>query len=152
MDVNSLFSHGGLLVKNPNYSPNNGQPEYIRNTDISKTTSGLASTVSYAAGKGLQRNIGDEYTNEKLRKYGITPTTYNTDPARIDKTLYDAQSGLSMFLNAVEQTVVSEIGLGTLKGFSEIGDMIGNAISQDKDFFHQGALTKWLSNLQEKND
>lgn len=152
MDTSTLFSHGGEIVKNPNYSPNNGQPEYIDKTDISKRNNTLASTFYKATKEGDNYTITDSDLIKKAKKYNVPLTRESIESGAIDKELYDAQSGLSMFLNAVEQTVVSEIGLGTLKGFSEIGDMIGNAISQDKDFFHQGALTRWLSDLQEKND
>lgn len=152
MDTSTLFSHGGEIVKNPNYSPNNGQPEYIDKTDISKRNNTLASAFYKATEEGDNYTITDSDLIKKAKKYNVPLTRESIESGAIDKELYDAQSGLSMFLNAVEQTVVSEIGLGTLKGFSEIGDMIGNAISQDKDFFHQSALTKWLGNLQEKND
>ena len=149
MDVNSLFSHGGLLVKNPNYSPNNGQPEYIHNTDISKTSSGLASAVSYAAGKGLQRNIGNEYTNEKLRKYGITPTTYNTDPENLDKVLYDAQSAPSKIMNSLVQAIGGEFVLGTLKSFGEVVDLIGAAASSERSIYDESGYTRAFNNAQE---
>lgn len=152
MDTQSYFEHGGNLVRNPNYSPDNGQPKFIHRTDISKRNNPLASAFYKSAEEGENYTITDKDLVNKSKKYNVPLTRRNIESGAIDKELYDAQSGLSMFLNAVEQTVVSEIGLGTLKGFSEIGDMIGNAISQDKDFFHQGALTKWLGNLQEKND
>lgn len=152
MDTQGLFEHGGSIVRNPNYSPNNGQPEFIRKTDVSKSSDPLASALYRANELGLNYTITDSDLIKKAKKYNVPLTRESIESGAIDKQLYDAQSGLSMFLNAVEQTVVSEIGLGTLKGFSEIGDMIGNAISQDKDFFHQGAITRWLSDLQEKNN
>lgn len=152
MDTQGLFEHGGSIARNPNYSPNNGQPEFIRKTDISKSDDPLASALYRANELGLNYTITDSKLIKKANKYNVPLTRESIESGAIDKELYDAQSGLSMFLNAVEQTVVSEIGLGTLKGFSEIGDMIGNAISQDKDFFHQGAITRWLSDLQERNN
>lgn len=152
MDTQSYFEHGGNLVRNPNYSPDNGQPKFIHTTDTSKRSNPLASAFYKSAEKGENYTVIDKDLVNKSKKYNVPLTRRNIESGAIDKELYDAQSGLSMFLNAVEQTVVSEIGLGTLKGFSEIGDMIGNAISQDKDFFHQGTVTKWLSGLQEKNN
>lgn len=152
MDTQSYFEHGGNLVRNPNYSPDNGQPKFIYRTDTSKRNNPLASAFYKSAEEGENYTITDKDLVNKSKKYNVPLTRRNIESGAIDKELYDAQSGLSMFLNAVEQTIVSEIGLGTLKGFSEIGDMIGNAISQDKDFFHQGAVTKWLSNLQDKNN
>lgn len=149
MDVNSLFSHGGLLVKNPNYRPDSGQPEYIHNTDISKTSSGLASTISYAAGKGLQENIGDEYINTKLRKYGITPTKYNTDYGRVDKILYDAQSAPSKIMNSLVQAIGGELVLGTVKSFGELVDLIGAAASSEKSIYDQSGYTRFFNNAQE---
>ena len=32
MNVNDIFIPGGREVKNPNYTPTNGQPEYIMST------------------------------------------------------------------------------------------------------------------------
>lgn len=149
MDVNSLFSHGGILVKNPNYSHNNGQPEYIHNTDISKIGNSLASAVSYAASNKLQYQIGDENINETLRKRGVTPTAYNTDSKRVDKTLYDSQSGISMIMNSIVQSIGSELVLGTLKSLGELVDFIGAAANSDRSIYDESGYVKRLNNAQE---
>ena len=150
MDTQALFSHGGELVKNPNYSPNNGQPEFILNTDIGKRDNSLASAFYNKTAAGENYTIQDEDIIRKTKKYGIPLTKEGIESGLIDKQLYDAQSGVSMLLNSIEQTLVGEIGLGTLKGLSELGDMIGNAISRD-NFFEESAVTKFIADLQEKN-
>ena len=150
MDTQALFSHGGELVKNPNYSPNNDQPEFILNTDIGKRDNSLASAFYNKTTAGENYTIQDEDIIRKTKKYGIPLTKEGIESGLIDKQLYDAQSGLGMFLNSIEQTLVGEIGLGTLKGLSELADMIGNAISRN-NFFEESGLTKFLDELQEKN-
>ena len=150
MDTQSLFEHGGSFVKNPNYAPNNGQPEYIRKTDISKSDNALASTLYKANKAGLNYTVTDPDIIRKAKKFEVPLSKEAIESGAIDKQFYDAQSGWSMLFNSLEQTIVDEIGIGTAKGFTEIADMIGNAISGD-NFFKEGAATKWLSQLQERN-
>ena len=135
MDTQSYFEHGGSLVRNPNYSPDNGQPKFIRRTDVSKSDNPLASAFYKSAEEGENYTITDKDLVSKSKKYNIPLTRRNIESGAIDKELYDAQSGLSMFLNAVEQTVVSEIGLGTLKGLSDLIDGIICMMNSDTNFY-----------------
>lgn len=70
-----------------------------------------------------------------LRKYedlGLSPGTELVkaqEEGELDSVLANAQSNWSKAFNALAQTVVSEIGLGTLKGFSDLADfVIGGAM------------------------
>jgi len=150
MDTQSYFEHGGDLVRNPNYSSNNGQPKFINKTDVSKSNNPLASAFYKSGEEGYGYTVTDPELINKSKKYGVPLTRQNVESGTLDKQFYDAQSGLNMLFNSLEQTIVGEIGLGTLKGFSEIADMIGNAIT-DNDFFRESGLTKAIADLQEKN-
>ena len=63
---------------------------------------------------------------DQLRHYGVTPNASIVD---VDKVLAESQSNLRKLGSAVSQAVVSEIGLGTVRGAADLFDFIGNAVT-----------------------
>ena len=123
MNVNDIFIPGGREVKNPNYTPTNGQPEYIMST-YTNSNNLISEGVSDAARKGDLNVLGSAKELKKYEDYNLTPNDWEN----LDKQLVEQQSALSKFGNAFAQAVVSEIGLGTLIGITDLFDMIGQAV------------------------
>jgi len=151
MDINDLFIVGGKKVKNPRYNrrTKNKEPEYITITD-----EGSGSVILDIASKNPYFNTRIDVDTEKYKDaedYGITVTPGNID--NIDSMLAEHQSNWTKAFNALAQTVVSEIGLGTLKGFSDLFDfVVGGALrlsngEQENDY--SNPVSKFLENLQE---
>lgn len=151
MDIQSVFNAGGIVVKNPNYKKgkNNTQPEYITVTDLNvgATPNGsLTADIAYdAAARGNQDILG---VNGELDKYinaGLTPNDWEN----LDKQLADSQSAWSKWGNALAQTIVSEIGLGSVKGISDLFDLLGNALTLNNGDY-SNPVSQYLEQKQEE--
>lgn len=139
MNIEDFLKKPGVVAKNPNKkSKKDGKPATITVPFNRDNTSTLFSDFD----KGFSEN-GQMFTGienpEKYVQQGITIGKHNyqykpgTDYRYIDYELADAQSNFSKARNALAQTIVNEIGLGTLRGFTDLFDMtIGAAINANK--------------------
>lgn len=130
MDVQSVFNAGGTVIKNPSYTKKNGQPEYITVADLNNPVipegSKTADIMYQAAAQGNQDIIGRDGELDKYIERGITPTDKNLPV--LDKMLADSQSATAKWFNGLSQAVISEVGLGTLKGFTDLFDFVTSKI------------------------
>ena len=141
MDTSQFINKGGYEVLNPLWSKSkkNTQPKTI--ISASPQQGGLAETF-YRANPS---NFVFEGAN-KYMKEGITP---NRISPNIDKELADAQSNWAKAGNALAQTIVSEIGLGTALGITDLFDMIGSKIGiLDDDY--KNPVSDFLEKKQEE--
>ena len=130
MNVNDIFIPGGREVKNPNYTPTNGQPEYIMST-YANSNNLISEDVSDAARKGDLNILGSAKELKKYEDYGLTPNDWEN----LDKQLADKQSNLAKARNALAQTVASEIGLGIIRTISDLFDVVINAgVGDNNDY------------------
>ena len=131
MDIQAIFNAGGTVIKNPNYKKGkkNTEPEYITVSDLDsgvKPDGSLVADIAYdAAARGDQAILGRNGELDKYIEHGLTPNGWEN----LDKQLSDSQSAWTKWGNALAQTVVSEIGLGTLKGISDLFDLLGNVLT-----------------------
>ena len=129
MDIQSIFNAGGTVIKNPYYKKGkkNTQPEYITVSDLDSGVApdgSLAAGIAYdAAAKGQQSILGRNGELDKYIEYGLTPNGWEN----LDKQLADRQSAMSKWGNALIQGIASEAVLGTVKGISDLFDLIGQA-------------------------
>ena len=74
----------------------------------------------------------------KYTKLGLKPSIQllkAQEDGSLDKLVSEAQSAGSKFMHALGQAVVSEVGLGTLRGISDLIDGIGQVIGKsDHDY------------------
>lgn len=97
-----------IHTNDPKYSPINSAIESITRTPLSQ----IIDTQGHSV--------------EELVEQGITPSNTSRN---LDLELAEAQSNLNKAWHAITQTAVSEIGLGTLRGISDLVDfVIGGAI------------------------
>lgn len=129
MDIEAIFNEGGVTIPNPNYNKrkkNNTEPEYI----LSKNPNDRPNTTAGA----LYNSASDFWVmgdTQKYQDYGISPRP----GLDLDKEIADKQNGWVKMFNAIGQTLVSEIGLGTLKGFSDLFGFIGEKLGLlDEDY------------------
>lgn len=118
---------------------------------IHNTAAQIANTES-AIGYELNR-LGDK---EKYERIGLKPSVELLRAQRegnLEKVLADSQSNWQKTRNALAQTLVSEIGLGTLKGFSDLFDLtIGNIIniSQGIEQDYENPVSAFLAEKQKE--
>lgn len=136
MNINNLFTSGKDLVLNPKWTKDNKEPKYIINTpanEVKLETDSIAEMASRAVSIGSQDILGTEEDLKYFTDKGITPTDsenlykYYKQPD-IDDTYQDEQGFWTKLGNALAQTLVSEIGLGTIKGFSDLVDVVGQKV------------------------
>ena len=151
MDVQSVFNAGGTVIKNPNYTKKNNQPEYITVADLNNPVapegSKTADIAYQAAAQGNQDIIGRNGELDKYIERGITPT--DKDIPNLDKMLADSQSGAAKLFNGFSQAIVSEIGLGTLKGFVDLFDFVTSKVLHLTEDDYQNAASTAIQEWQD---
>ena len=148
MDVNKFFNYGGDYIKNPNYKKGNGQPKYITSVDANpKVVSGVLTNTADLptvfnpdkASDRLARGMLEH--NLPLRREDYINNNFNN-------ILAESQSGIEQAKNSLIQ-MASEVTLGTVKGFSDLFDMlIYNRLRDNIDY--QNPVSSLLEDWQEK--
>lgn len=129
-EIKNMATNGVSYINpSPSRSKKHPSPKILNSLDpikIAELTTGFADreiNEGLTSGKVLtnQANKADQ-----LRNYGVTPNASIVD---IDKVLAESQSNLRKLGSAVSQAVVSEIGLGTVRGAADLFDLIGNVVT-----------------------
>nr|DAJ44477.1 MAG TPA: PolyVal ADP-Ribosyltransferase [Crassvirales sp.] len=151
MDIQAIFNAGGTVIKNPNYrkGKKNIEPEYITVSDLDsgvKPDGSIVADIAYdAAARGEQAILGRNGELDKYIEHGLTPNGWEN----LDSQLAEQQGAFSKFGNALAQTVVSELAIGTAKGFSDLFDLIGQGVGlADGDY--SNPVSQLLEEKQEE--
>ena len=133
MNVDTILnnSRNGVTYVNPNSSKSKKDfsPKMITATTPDKIAELSSSYASVLQNSGLRQSTDLSYLGEKakeLEHYGVTPNASIVD---VDKVLAESQGNLRKLGSAVSQAVVSEIGLGTVRGAADLFDLIGNVVT-----------------------
>lgn len=129
-EIKNMATNGVSYINpSPSRSKKHPSPKILNSLDpikIAELSTGFADreiNEGLTSGKVLtnQANKADQ-----LRHYGVTPNASIID---VDKVLAESQSNLRKLGSAVSQAVVSEIGLGTVRGAADLFDLIGNVVT-----------------------
>lgn len=147
MDVNTIFNAGGQLIENPDWSPSNPSvPKYINVADVDKkhTNNILADFAYNTSAQGLSDVLyrGDV---SKYIKHGVTPNKFTN----IDAELADAQSNWVKAGNALAQTLVSEVGLGTFRAGFDIFDFVASKLLHIAEDDYQNPASEAIQQWQD---
>lgn len=133
MNVDTILnnSRNGVTYVNPNPSKSKKHfsPKMLTATTPDKIAELSSSYASVLQNSGLRQSTDLSYLGEKakeLEHYGVTPNASIID---VDNVLAESQSNLRKLGSAVSQAVVSEIGLGTVRGAADLFDLIGNVVT-----------------------
>ncbi|QOR58843.1 hypothetical protein KNV35_gp92 [uncultured phage cr8_1] len=129
-EIKNMATNGVSYINpSPSRSKKHPSPKILNSLDpikIAELSTGFADreiNEGLTSGKVLT-NQADKA--DQLRHYGVTPNASIVD---VDKVLAESQSNLSKLGSAVSQAVVSEIGLGTVRGAADLFDIIGNVVT-----------------------
>lgn len=128
--IKDLTIKGASYINpSPSKSKKHPSPKILSTTDGLKIAQLTDDFVSREINEGL--TSGKVLTNQankadQLRHYGVTPNASIVD---VDKVLAESQSNFRKLGSAVSQAVVSEIGLGTVRGAADLFDLIGNVVT-----------------------
>lgn len=129
-EIKNMATNGASYINpSPSKSKKHPSPKILNSLDpikIAELSTGFADreiNEGLTSGKVLtnQANKADQ-----LRHYGVTPNASIID---VDKVLAESQGNLRKLGSAVSQAVVSEIGLGTVRGAADLFDLIGNVVT-----------------------
>lgn len=129
-EIKNMATNGVSYINpSPSRSKKHPSPKILNSLDpikIAELSTGFADreiNEGLTSGKVLtnQANKADQ-----LRHYGVTPNASIID---VDKVLAESQGNLRKLGSAVSQAVVSEIGLGTVRGAADLFDLIGNVVT-----------------------
>ena len=128
-EIKNMATNGVSYINpNPSRSKKHPSPKILNSLDPIKIAELATDFADREINEGL--TSGKVLTNQadkadQLRRYGVTPNASIVD---VDKVLAESQSNLRKLGSAVSQAVVSEIGLGTVRGVADLFDFIGNAV------------------------
>ena len=129
-EIKNMATNGVSYINpSPSRSKKHPSPKILNSLDpikIAELSTGFADreiNEGLTSGKVLT-NQADKA--DQLRHYGVTPNASIVD---VDKVLAESQSNLRKLGSAVSQAVVSEIGLGTVRGAADLFDIIGNVVT-----------------------
>lgn len=129
-EIKNMATNGVSYINpSPSRSKKHPSPKILNSLDpikIAELTTGFADreiNEGITSGKVLT-NQADKA--DQLRHYGVTPNASIVD---VDKVLAESQGNLRKLGSAVSQAVVSEIGLGTVRGAADLFDLIGNVVT-----------------------
>ena len=129
-EIKDMATNGASYINpSPSKSKKHPSPKILSTIDPKKIAELSTSFADREINEGL--TSGKVLTNQadkadQLRHYGVTPNASIVD---VDKVLAESQSNLRKLGSAVSQAVVSEIGLGTVRGAADLFDFIGNAVT-----------------------
>lgn len=126
---NMTTNAASYINPSPSKSKKHPSPKILSTTDPKKIAELATGFADREINEGL--TSGKVLTNQadkadQLRHYGVTPNASIVD---VDKVLAESQGNLRKLGSAVSQAVVSEIGLGTVRGAADLFDFIGNAVT-----------------------
>lgn len=129
-EIKNMATNGASYINpSPSKSKKHPSPKILSTIDPKKIAELSTSFADREINEGL--TSGKVLTNQagkadELRHYGVTPNASIID---VDKVLAESQGNLRKLGSAVSQAVVSEIGLGTVRGAADLFDFIGNAVT-----------------------
>ena len=145
MNVNDVFQQGNnYTIDNPKYKKGSRkEPKTIQTDNFFKTPLNSTSDLPTVQTAFNAAGIGNEVYGDMsaYTRYGITPNRIHD----LDAQRAEAQSNLTKFGNAMAQTLVSEVGIGTIKA---VTDIIGGIFNIGRDDYNNPVSDK----LQEWKD
>ena len=144
MDTNDI------LKQIKNLTDNNDKSESEKKTLTSLDFTPNNGEFIGAARENAKRSYSiDEDLAKKYNRKGLVWTPKDYYSGSLDTQLADAQSNWAKAGNALAQTVVSEVLLGTALGINDLFDLIGKAIGvSDKNY--QNPVSRTLEEWQDK--
>lgn len=146
MDVLEFINRNGQrTVANPNYNPKskkNTEPQSIIVPDIQQFPD---EAVEMARRDALNQFSIASNEADKYRRFGLN---YNRRD-NMDSMLAERQSNWSKLTNALGQTLVSEVLLGTAKGLSDLVDFVGQKVGLS-DHNYSNPVSQYLEEKQEE--
>lgn len=150
MNVNDVFQQGNsYTIDNPRYKKGSKkEPKTIQTDNFFKTPLNSTSNLPTVQTAFNASGIGNEVYGDMsaYTRYGITPNRIHD----LDAQRAEAQSNLTKFGNAMAQTLVSEVGIGTVKAVTDIVGGIFNIGSDEYSNPVSDKLQEWKDKFDQE--
>lgn len=150
MNVNDVFQQGNnYTIDNPKYKKGSRkEPKTIQTDNFFKTPLNSTSDLPTVQTAFNAAGIGNEVYGDmsSYTRYGITPNRIHD----LDAQRAEAQSNLTKFGNAMAQTLVSEVGIGTVKAVTDIIGVIFNIGNDDYNNPVSDKLQEWKDKFNQE--
>lgn len=150
MNVNDVFQQGNsYTIDNPRYKKGSKkEPKTIQTDNFFKTPLNSISNLPTVQTAFNASGIGNEVYGDMsaYTRYGITPNRIHD----LDAQRAEAQSNLTKFGNAMAQTLVSELGIGIPKAFTDIIGGIFNIGSDEYSNPVSDKLQEWKDKFDQE--
>jgi len=148
MNIDEILNGGGYNIPNPNYNPKTkkGRAEqpYLKVSNTRDAHPFITEAYDVNKHEAFMFNVADY---DKYINAGINLNNWEGTESW-DAQLAQGQSNWNKAANALAQTVVSELGIGIAKGFSDLADsVIGGIFEPNNDYTNPVSQT-----LQEWQD
>lgn len=148
MDILDFIKNNGTKeIANPAYNPKSKKNKVPPTMTVPYLQPLNSDIINIAIGDLEESYSIDSKEVEKYNKYGLNWTPYEN----LDKRLAEIQPAMTKLGNSLAQAVVSEIGLGTAKGISDLVDLVGNAFRGNGDYSNPVSqkLEQWQEDFRE---
>ena len=146
MDVLDFINRNGQKeISNPLFNPKSKKNIVPRTITVADLDADNDAAVSMAVTDYQNQFSIDSKEADKYRNKGLNYNPWEN----LDKQLANSQSAWTKWGNALAQTVVSEIGLGTVKGISDLFDLLGNVLTLNNGDY-SNPVSQYLEEKQEE--
>lgn len=142
MDINDILNQVKNLTDD---NKSESEKRTLTSLDFTPNSGGILGVARESA---LSSYSVDADVAKKYNRQGLVWTPRDYYSGSLDIQLADAQSNWAKFGNALAQTVVSEIALGTVLGISDLFDAVGQAVGTS-DHNYQNPVSRKLEEWQE---
>lgn len=145
MDVFEFLNTGGFETRaNPKYNPKSKKNTEPAEINILNLDGENQPGVDMALVDFRNQHVLSAEDTKKFEDIGAHWNPYKD----VNLQLAEQQSNFSKIVNSLGQTLVSEIGIGTIKGFSDLFDLVGQ-VTGFSDADYTNPFTKVLEEAQE---
>lgn len=142
MDINDILNQVKNLTDD---NKSESEKKTLTSLDFTPNNGGILGVARESA---LSSYSVDADVAKKYNREGLVWTPRDYYSGSLDIQLADAQSNWAKFGNALAQTLVSEIALGTVLGISDLFDAVGQAVGTS-DHNYQNPVSRKLEEWQE---
>ena len=149
-ELDDIFSGKNTLKPNPEYT---GKRDKIHSKYINKTPEDYASSWTDRPASQIAENSVDlTHLLDNADRYASVGLTINKCQEDYEREYARLQSNWDKAYNSLARAVVSELGAGTIKGFSDIADFIMQKTIEDDNNDYTNPVSQYIEQWKEEFD
>lgn len=149
-ELDDIFSGKNTLKPNPEYT---GKRDKIHPKYVNKTPEDYSSSWTDRPASQIAENSVDlTHLLDNADRYASVGLTVNKCQEDYEREYARLQSNWDKAYNSLARTIVSELGAGTIKGFSDIADFIMQKTIEDENNDYSNPVSQYIEQWKEEFD